>query len=86
LADQPPHENFRHLRPGNSPNHAGRGQNVLYSDLHVGWHNTRRLGPRDEDMFLNARRELAPGIGEDDTALLPSMVPFLGWGHVLGPR
>jgi hypothetical protein len=79
LADQPPHENFRALLPGNSPNHAGRGQNVLYSDLHVGWHNTRRLG-RDDDMFLNDDHQLAPGLDDDDTALLPSLVPFLGWG------
>jgi hypothetical protein len=80
LADQPPHQNFRSLLEGNSPNHAGRGQNVLYTDLHVGWHNTRRLGPQDSDMFLNARRQLAPGVDAEDTAMLPSMVPFLGWG------
>lgn len=80
LADQPPHEDFRTVLPGNSPNHGGRGQNVLYSDLHVGWHNTRRLGPHDPDMFLNSRNELAPGLDAEDNALLPSMVPFLGWG------
>ena len=79
LADQPPHENFRSIRPGNSPNHHGRGQNVVYADLHVGWHNTRRLGPRDADMFLNARNQLAPGVDDDDNVLLPSMVPALGW-------
>jgi len=81
LADQPPHENFRTVRPGNSPNHHGRGQNVLYTDLHVGWHNTRRLGPKDPDMFLNDFNELAPGIDLEDNALLPSMVPFLGWSR-----
>jgi hypothetical protein len=81
LADQPPHADaeFRSLRPGNSPNHGGRGQNVLYSDLHVGWHNTRRIGPKDDDLFLNARQQIAPGLSPDDTALLPSMVPCLGW-------
>ena len=79
LADQPPHDNYRVLRPGNSPNHGGRGQNVLYTDLHVGWHNTRRIAPDDPDMFLNHQNELAPGLDHDDTALLPSMVPFVGW-------
>jgi hypothetical protein len=79
LADQPPHENFHTVRPGNSPNHGGRGQNVLYTDLHVGWHNSRRIGPRDADLFLNARNQLAPGVDHEDNALLPSMVPFLGW-------
>jgi hypothetical protein len=79
LADQPPQEDFRVvLTIGNSPNHGGRGQNVLYSDLHVGWHNTRRLGPKDDDMFLNARHEPRPGLSFDDAALLPSMLPALG--------
>lgn len=84
LADQPPHENFQALRPGNSPNHGGRGQNVLYADLHVGWHNTRRLGPNDPDMFLNDRNELAPGLDSDDAALLSCMVPFVGWKKAAG--
>jgi hypothetical protein len=79
LADQPPHEEFRRIRPGNSPNHGGRGQNVLYSDLHVGWHNTRRIGPNDPDLYLNNRAELAPGVDPEDAALLPSLTPFLGW-------
>ena len=79
LADQPPHENSLTRRTGNSPNHGGRGQNVLYSDLHVGWHNTRRLTPKDDDMFLNAYHQVAPGINVDDAALLPSMVPALGY-------
>ena len=79
LADQPPHDNFRTRRLGNSPNHGGRGQNVLYSDLHIGWHNTRRLGPKDDDMFLNARREAAPGLNLEDAALLPSMAPARGY-------
>ncbi len=79
LSDQPPHENFRTVHPGNSPNHGGRGQNVLYSDLHVGWHNTRRIGPTDPDLFLNALNRARPGVDGEDHALLPSMVPFLGW-------
>ena len=78
LADQPPHTNFRTRLTGNSPNHGGRGQNVLYSDLHVGWHNTRRLNPVDDDMYLNALRQIGPGFNSDDTALLPSMMPSLG--------
>ena len=78
LADQPPHRNFRTLQLGNSPNHGGRGQNVLYSDLHVGWHNTRRLGPKDDDMFLNDLGQIGPGVNADDAALLPSMMPSLG--------
>jgi hypothetical protein len=81
LADQPAYQQLRLIRPGNSPNHGGRGQNVLYSDLHVGWHNTRRLSPRDPDMFLNSRSEPAPGLDPEDAALLPGGFPFLGWGR-----
>lgn len=79
LADQPLLENAHSVAPGNSPNHGGRGQNVLYTDLHVGWHNSRRLNPNDSDMFLNNRNQLAPGLGPADTALLPSHVPCVGW-------
>ena len=79
LADQPPLEGLRTTLDGNSPNHGGRGQNVLYSDLHIGWHNTRRIGPKDDDMYLNARHEIGPGLSSDDVALLPSIAPALGW-------
>jgi hypothetical protein len=80
LADQPDHEDAHKIRPGNSPNHGGRGQNVLFSDLHVRWHSTRQIMPVDDDMFLNAAQELAPGLHEGDAVLCPNHVPFLGWG------
>ena len=78
LADQPSHVADQRILPGNSPNHGGRGQNVLFSDLHVRWHNTRRLGPHDADMFLNDDRLPAPGSRLMDAALLPSLFPFAG--------
>jgi hypothetical protein len=78
LADQPPHQaDVRRILPGNSPNHGGRGQNVLFTDLHVGWHNTRSLGPQDPDMFLNDSQQPGPGLRLDDAVLLPSVFPFL---------
>jgi hypothetical protein len=77
LADQPPHQaDARTILPGNSPNHGGTGQNVLFTDLHVGWHNTRRLGPHDPDMFLNDIHEPGPGLRLLDAVLLPSDFPF----------
>ena len=79
LADQPDHEEYRVIKSGNSPNHGGRGQNVLYSDLHVGWHNTRRLSPTDPDMYLNNEYKIAPGVSSQDSILMPSLVPSLGW-------
>jgi len=78
LADQPAHEDAHRILEGNSPNHGGRGQNVLYSDLHVRWHNTRRLGPHDADMFLNDDHRPAPGVRMMDAALLPGAFPFAG--------
>jgi hypothetical protein len=77
LADQPAHQAEGHrILPGNSPNHGGLGQNVLFADLHVGWHDTRRLGPHDSDMFLNDVQQPAPGLRMLDAVLLPSVFPF----------
>ena len=71
-------EDAQRILDGNSPNHSGRGQNVLFSDLHVGWHSTRRLGPHDADMFLNDERRPGPGVRLMDAALLPGLFPFAG--------
>jgi hypothetical protein len=71
LADQPPHENLTVL-PGNSPNHGFRGQNVLFSDLHVEWFPTRRV-KLDRDLFLNDQDRPEPGIGPLDSALVPAV-------------
>jgi hypothetical protein len=77
LADQPPHQaDLRRILPGNSLNHEGRGQNVLFTDLHVRWHNTRRLGPHDADMFLNDSQQPGAGLRMLDAVLLPSLFPF----------
>ncbi len=78
LADQPRHENAHRILDGNSPNHGGRGQNVLFTDLHVRWHNSRRLGPHDSDMFLNDDHRPGPGVRMMDAAILPGMFPFAG--------
>jgi len=77
LADQPAHHaDSRKILPGNSPNHGGLGQNVLFTDLHVGWYNDRRLGPHDADMFLNDVQQPGPGLRLLDAVLLPSIFPF----------
>jgi prepilin-type processing-associated H-X9-DG protein len=79
LADEPAHEDFRRILAGNSPNHAGRGQNVLFCDGHVRWHTTRRISPLDADLFLNAANQPGPGLDMYDAALMPSLIPFSGW-------
>ena len=82
MSDEPEHDGGVNIHPGNSANHGGRGQNVLYSDLHVGFHPTRKLGPDDPDMFLNRAGLLKPGDDETDAVLSPSLVPFNG-AHVI---
>jgi prepilin-type processing-associated H-X9-DG protein len=75
LADEPPHRDGLVLE-GNSPNHALRGQNVLFTDGHVGWFNTRQIDPLDPDLFLNNAHEPAPGLHPEDAALIPSVFSF----------
>jgi prepilin-type processing-associated H-X9-DG protein len=76
LADSPPHDDSGHIFQGNSPNHGGQGQNVLFTDGHVGWFPTRSLGPHDIDMFLNQFERAEPGIGPNDAVLAPGNVRF----------
>lgn len=78
LADQPAHH-LGEILEGNSPNHDGRGQNVLFTDGHVSWHETRRVTPNDVDLFLNEQRQPGPGVDVHDAALVPSICPFTGW-------
>jgi hypothetical protein len=78
LADQPAHENHL-IKEGNSPNHGGRGQNVLYGDGSVGWLRTRKVGPHDPDLYLNNEHQPRPGVHVQDSVLVPSKTPFHGW-------
>jgi hypothetical protein len=78
LADQPPHDAGRVALEGNSPNHANRGQNVLFSDLHIQWFPTRRISPVDDDLFLNALNRPEPGVGVHDAALVPAVFRVAG--------
>jgi prepilin-type processing-associated H-X9-DG protein len=77
LADQPAFEDH-HILEGNSPNHHGLGQNVVFADGHVGWFNSRQIGPQDPDIFLNAKSEPGPGVSQQDSVLLPAIFPFAG--------
>ena len=71
LADQPLHDGGLIL-PGNSPNHGFRGQNVIFSDLHIEWIASRRL-KFDNDLFLNNENRPEPGTTHYDAALVPAV-------------
>jgi hypothetical protein len=78
IADQPDHEDFLFIRDGNSPNHGRRGQNVLFGDGSVRWFYSRRIGPKDPDVYLNNNNEPRPGVHLSDSVLVPSKIPFHG--------
>jgi hypothetical protein len=78
VADQPDHDMFQNIRHGNSPNHRGRGQNVLFSDGNVHWFRTRHVSPNDPDLYLNNNRLPQPGVHQEDSVLVPSKIPFRG--------
>ncbi len=67
LSDRPP----RDQGPGNSPNHGGTGQNVLFQDGSVKFMTNRSLN-FDGDIFRNKAGKIEAGSDPDDTVLGPS--------------
>jgi hypothetical protein len=57
-------------RFANSPNHGGRGQNILFNGGHVRFVTSRMIN--QDDLFLNRDGRLAPGRGIGDNVLAPS--------------
>jgi hypothetical protein len=78
----------------NSCNHGGCGQNVLFADGKVGYFSTVRFVDRaddddidDEDIFRNARHDIAAGLGPYDFVLGDSSsTPWTGHSDVKVPR
>jgi prepilin-type processing-associated H-X9-DG protein len=68
MADAPSCDGGNEVRPGNSTNHGGRGQNVLFIDGHVEFRTTRSFGA-DDDIYLNIEHKVAAGRGPQDTVL-----------------
>lgn len=77
LADQPGYDGRGRILRGNSPNHGGSGQNVLYTDGHASWSRNRFLHTRDQDIFLNEHGLPAPGIHVFDSSLGPAPLPIV---------
>ena len=67
LADRPPLAPF-----GDSPNHGGRGQNVLYIGGNVRWCTTRTAGAGGDDIYLSTNGLVEAGQSPTDTVLAPS--------------
>jgi prepilin-type processing-associated H-X9-DG protein len=51
----------------NSPNHGGRGQNVLFTDGHVAFLTSRTVA--GDDIFLNLNQRVAAGLRRQDIVL-----------------
>ncbi len=54
---------------GNSANHAGRGQNVLFADGHVAFKTMRTAGLPGDDIYLNQANKVAAGLWSHDVVL-----------------
>ena len=54
---------------GNSPNHGGTGQNVLYIGGHVRWCVNPTVGIDGDDIYLNRDRRVRAGVCRDDSVL-----------------
>jgi hypothetical protein len=67
LGDRPPAGG-----EGNSLNHDGAGQNVLYIGGNVSWCTLRTVGVNSDDIYLNRRSEVRAGVCLEDTVLGPS--------------
>ncbi|HYT87470.1 MAG TPA: hypothetical protein VEL76_02020 [Gemmataceae bacterium] len=65
MADCPPPGALR----GNSRNHGGKGQNVLFQDGHVAFCSTRTVGFKGDDIYVNKEGKVASGIDWMDAVL-----------------
>jgi hypothetical protein len=66
LADRPPAGGR-----GNSPNHGGGGQNVLYIGGHFRWCTHCRVGLGGDDIYVNQEGQVRAGRNRGDTVLAP---------------
>jgi prepilin-type processing-associated H-X9-DG protein len=67
-SDKPVREDIlRSNRGDNSRNHGGSGQNVLFSDGHVAFLTSRKIG--GDDIFLNGHKRVAAGLDNRDVVL-----------------
>ena len=65
MADGPPADGGM----GNSTNHGGTGQNILFADGHVRFITVRNIGVGNDDIYLNKANDVAAGLDPCDTVL-----------------
>jgi len=72
VADRPPVRDSARsaFTLGNSANHGGRGQNVLFTDGHAEWRTEHVID--GDDFFVNNQHEIAAGLHCRDYVLGPS--------------
>jgi hypothetical protein len=71
------------LVTGQSANHRGRGQNVLFEDGHAAFYTTCRPCPNtQDDLYYNDDGEVAAGKHSNDAVIGPSEASPLGWEAV----
>jgi hypothetical protein len=69
MGDRPPFTNENDCSTaGNSPNHAARGQNVLFTDGSTRFYPGRSVG-LDADIYRNRNKQCAAGLGQSDVVL-----------------
>jgi hypothetical protein len=71
MADRPPFDQkaCSEVVSGNSPNHCGRGQNVLFMGGYAKFETTRNVGIDGDDIYLNRHNLPAAGLDPLDTVL-----------------
>jgi hypothetical protein len=72
LSDRPVRSGEGTVGQSNSPNHRGRGQNLLYRDGHVGFLESPCEGPYGDNIFQNLIHRVAPGLDWYDSVIGPS--------------
>ena len=71
MSDKPPYSEGT-CPLGNSSNHGGNGQNVLFIGGNVNYYPTRYVGMGGDDIFTNKHNKMAAGFGLADSVLGPS--------------
>jgi prepilin-type processing-associated H-X9-DG protein len=71
MSDCPPGDSALYTG-GNSPNHGGHGQNVLFLDGSVAFASSRSVGLEGDDIFVSRRNRQEAGRDRGDSVLGPS--------------